>query len=182
MSLHKRVGIIGVGVFTKWLISWSFDFLLYPLIIKLFGFFAGTGTMIILSFFACYAQILFYDKTKKDWVGIETLKEVKDFKPLMLPESAIGKFFISLINQIGNFSAWIMKTSDALFFVFLSIKFDPFITVIHIRHGAHKYNGLSKRDWKVFIASLLIANFYWAIAVYMGITVVEGILLYIKQI
>jgi hypothetical protein len=180
MALHKRVGIIGLGISGKWLISWAFDFLLYPVVIANSGFLIGTCIMTILSFFVCYGLILFYDKTKKDWVGIETLKELEEFKPLPPSDVPLKNFFINGINIVGNFTAWIMKKSDALFFIFLSIKFDPFITVIHIRHGAHQYNGLSRRDWGVFLTSLLIANLYWAIAVYMGISIAEAVVSFVS--
>ncbi len=48
----------------------------------------------------------------------------------------------------------------------------PFL-VTYMRHGAHQYNGLSKRDWWIFITSTVIGNVYWTLAVYMGITLVE---------
>lgn len=131
--------------------------------------------MTLFSFLLCYSLILFYDWAKKDWIGLETLKEIEDFESKPLPDNQIGKIVISIINIIGELSAWVMKKSDAILLIVLSIKFDPFITVLHIRHGAHQYNGLSKRDWKVFITSLIIGNVYWTLAVYMGITLVEAI-------
>jgi len=182
MGLHKRVGIISLGVLTKWSISWAFDFLLYPFVLSYFGFFVGTPIMTFLSFLLCYGLILFYDGTKKDWIGIETLKEIEDFKPLPFTSNSYKNSLIELVNLVGSISAFLMKKSDALFLVFLSIKFDPFITVIHLRKGAHQYNGLSKRDWLVFITSILIGNLYWALAVLMGITLVEAILRFIHSL
>jgi hypothetical protein len=57
--------------------------------------------------------------------------------------------------------------------LYLSIKEDAFRAVIYMRHGSHQYNGMSRRDWKIFLASLMIANVYWTLAAYMGISVVE---------
>ena len=171
----KRFTTLGVGITGKWALSWAFDFILYPFILALFGFFGGTVIMTILSFIVSYGLILFYDRTKKDWLGIETLKEIEDFIPRQIPECGISKYWTSIINLVGESSAWLMKKSDTFLLVVLSIKFDPFITVIQIRHGAHQYNGLSKRDWKIFITSVIIGNLYWAIAVFMGITLAEAL-------
>ncbi len=173
--LTKRFGTISVGIFGKWAISWAFDFLLYPVVLSTYGILVGGVVMTFLSFLLCYGLILFYDGTKKDWLGIETLKEIEDFKPRPLPENEFKRSIIKIINYIGEISAWIMKKSDAVLLIFLSIKFDPFITVIHIRHGAHQFNGLSKRDWKIFITSIIIGNAYWTLAVYLGITIVQAI-------
>ena len=59
--------------------------------------------------------------------------------------------------------------------VFLSIKEDAFVTVIYMRHGSHQYNGMTRRDWKIFFTSLAIANIYWTVAAYMGISLVEWV-------
>ena len=173
MKRRRWIATLGIGLLGNWAITWAFDFLLYPFVISTYGLLIGAPVMTFLSFLICYASILFYDGTKRDWLGIETIKGLEEFNSLPIPNYVIGKIFVSIINAVGNATAWVMKKSDALAMVILSIKFDPFITVIHIRHGAHQYNGLSKRDWKVFLVSLLIGNAYWTLAVYMGITLFE---------
>lgn len=65
------------------------------------------------------------------------------------------------------------KKSDHVVFLFLSIKFDPFITTAYMRHG--KFNGMTKRDWKIFTGSLLLGNVYWTLACYMGIMLFEWV-------
>jgi hypothetical protein len=64
-----------------------------------------------------------------------------------------------------------MKKSDSIIFLFLSIKFDPFITTAYLRKGT--FSGMSKRDWKIFTGSLLFGNAYWKLACYMGVTLFE---------
>ena len=172
-TLHNRLGTLGVGVFGKWAMSWIFDFILYPFVISLFGILWGGLMMTVLSFVFCYTLVIFYDGTKKDWLGIETLKSIEDFTPRPIPSNGFQRFMIIIINTMGQFSAWLMKKSDMFLLIILSIKFDPFITVVHIRHGAHRYNGLSKRDWKIFITSLIIGNAYWSFAIFMGISTIE---------
>lgn len=54
----------------------------------------------------------------------------------------------------------------------ISIKENAFITMIYLRNGSHQYNGMARRDWRNFLASLAIANIYWTLAAYMRISVV----------
>ena len=56
-------------------------------------------------------------------------------------------------------------------FPFMSIKFDPFITTAYLRKG--KFSGVTRRDWTIFIGSLLFSNAYWTLACSMGSTLVE---------
>ncbi len=100
----------------------------------------------------------FYDWSKRDWLGIETIKSIKGYD---------GN------KKIGRITAWMMRKSDPLVFLFLSIKFDPFITTAYLRK--EKFSGMSRRDWKIFIGSLLISNAYWTLACYMGITLAEWV-------
>ena len=159
-ALVKWLSTFAVGLLGNWMMKWTFELILYPFVIYKCGVLWGGLIMIVLSFFICYATILFYDWAKRDWIGIEVLKGIKESKT----DSVIGR----LISKI-------VKKSDPVAMVFLSIKFDPFITVAYMRHGAHKYNGLSERDWKIFITSLTIGNIYWISAVYLGITVIGSI-------
>lgn len=153
----------------------GFDLILYPSVIYLYGIVWGGLVMIILSFFVTWGEFVFYDWSKKDWLGIEALKSIKDFNPKPIPKYLVGRITVSIANAVGSFTAWILKKSDPVVMVVLSIQFEPFITVIYMRHGASRYNGLSSRDWKVFIVSVLISNVYWTLAVYTGITIVESI-------
>ena len=75
--------------------------------------------------------------------------------------------------KIGRITAWVLKKSNPIVFLFLSIKYDPFITTAYLRHGANQFNGMKRRDWKIFIGSLLVSNAYWTLACYMGITLFE---------
>lgn len=172
MSKKKRIFTLGIGLLGNWALTWVVDFGVYPFVISISGILWGGLIMTAFSFVLCYFLILFYDGTKRDWLGIETLKGIEEFNPKPIPKN-FGKYFVIIYNTIGQLSAFVMRKSDALLMVVLSIKFDPFITVIHIRHGAHQYNGLSKRDWKIFISSLIISNAYWTLVVFTGITIVE---------
>jgi hypothetical protein len=152
----ERIAILGIGLLANWLMVNGFNLLLYPFIIWKLGILNGGFVMTILSFLVCYATLLFYDWSKKDWLGIETIKDVKNYD---------GS------KKVGKLTAWIMQKSDPVIFLFLSIKFDSFITTAYMRQG--KYSGMGKREWAIFMGSLLISNIYWILACYMGISLFE---------
>lgn len=155
-TAKERVTILGVGLVANWLMTNGFTFVLYPFIIWKFGIVSGGIAMIFLSFLFCYATILFYDWSKKDWLGIETIKDVKNYD---------GS------KTIGRLTSWIMRKSDPVIFLFLSIKFDSFITTAYMRRG--KFNGMGRREWVIFMGSLFISNVYWILACFTGITIFE---------
>jgi hypothetical protein len=61
-----------------------------------------------------------------------------------------------------------LEKSDPAAFFFLSVKEDAFITMVYLRHGSHQYNGMSGRDWRIFLSSLAVANIYWTLAALWG--------------
>jgi hypothetical protein len=160
-SFRERFAVLGVGLLANGVIDYSFDFILYPFVIWKMGLIRGGLIMLFLSFVTCYATFLFYDWSKKDWLGIETIKGLRDYE---------GQ------RKTGKFVSWILRQSMPLALLILSIKFDPFITTAYLRFGAHNYAGLNRRDWKIFISSLLIGNGYWTFASFMGISLLEYIL------
>jgi hypothetical protein len=155
----QRLAILGVGVLANQVFVYSFNYGIYPLVIYHYGPFKGYFIMVALSAIVCYLTILFYDWLKKDFLGIETIKEIKEYE---------GQ------HRTARFISSILKKSDLLAFLFLSIKYDPFITVVYMRKGAHKYDGLTKREWKIFTASLLVGDIYWTIVVFFSIQVITN--------
>lgn len=154
----KRFGVLGIGLLGNQIIAYGFNWVLYPFVIWKLGLKIGFPVMVVLSFVLDYGRLLFYDWSKKDWLGIEAVKELKEYEG--------GK-------KTGRFASWIMKQSELVIFVFLSIKFDSFVTTAYMRHGSNKFNGMTSRDWGVFAASLVVGNVYWAILMFTGISAVE---------
>ncbi|MFZ3138659.1 MAG: hypothetical protein WA126_14850 [Thermodesulfovibrionales bacterium] len=157
-AFRYRIAELAVGITTKDLTDRAFDYLLYPFVIYQAGILKGGLVMTFLALIANILTMKFYDWSKRDWLGIEAIKEIKTYKGT---------------RKIGRFTSWIMKKSDSLIFLFMSVKFDPFITTAYLRHGANQFNGMNRRDWKIFIGSLILSNAYWTLACYMGITLVE---------
>jgi len=165
-SLTERLGVWGVGFTANTLMVWPFDFLLYPYVIATFGWIGGGVVMTLASFIYCLLTFKFYDWAKKDWIGIETLKEVQEIK---------GQSFFSKIIGKLNKHSW-------LAFIVFSLQTDPFITTVFMREGAHQYRRLSKRDWKIFLGSLLLGNVFWTLVCGLGLETAKAFGLTIGQV
>ena len=147
----ERIGIIAVGQTFKQVEEYVFDYVVYPAVIALLGSVIGGLVMTMFSALICWLYILLYDWSKKDWLGLELLKEVRDGEE---GKGCVARF-VQRIARRGNWFA---------FFAF-SISTDPFVTTVYMRQGTEEYNGLSSRDWKIFWASVLVANLSWTIVV-----------------
>lgn len=157
-SPRERCAVLGIGLLANWVICNSFDYMLYPFVIWKMGVMRGGVIMLFLCFAACYAMFLFYDWSKNDWLGIETIKEIREYASQ---------------RRSNRLVSWILRQSTPVALLLLSIKFDPFVTTAYLRSGAHNYTGLGHRDWKIFISSLLIGNGYWTLASFMGVSLLE---------
>ena len=135
----KRLETLFVGFFVDRLVVWIIDLWIYPVVIRKYGFLQGGVYMVIISFLACYGTILIYDKMKIDWLAIEESKEAAASQ-----ESGLKR-----------------KVMQGMRFILISCAFDPFWTVVYLRDGSHQYNGLTRKDWNVFIASLVVSNLFW---------------------
>ena len=158
VAYRGRLGIWGIGLLVNKTIVYLFDYLLYPFIIWKCGIIKGGIIMTFISFLICWGTLLFYDWSKRDWIGIETIKELKEYE---------GG------NIKGRLFSWVTRKGDPVAVLILSVYFDPFVTTAYMRRGAHGYNGLGKRDWSIFIFSVLFGNFYWTLVAFTGVTLLE---------
>jgi hypothetical protein len=158
LSKNRRyIGIITVGHTAKQIEEYVFDWLLYGFVVSwatlsygpIWGALVAFLIMTPLSALVCWLYIRFYDWLKRDWLGIEVLKELKDAENT---DHWFGRFFRK-IARAGAIPA----------FIALSIYGDPFMVTVYFRHGAHTYHGLSKRDWRIFYASVLVSNAFWTL-------------------
>jgi hypothetical protein len=158
LDLKKKLSTWGIGLLGNFLIVKAIDYLAYPAAILYFGVVYGSLIMVIISIVLCLATFVFYDWAKKDWIGIETMKEMKETET----KGRVSRIFQNLL-----------KKGDLFALVVLSIKFDPFIATAYLRHGSNKFNGLSKRDWKIFIISTILSNGWWILIVWSGLSALE---------
>ncbi len=152
-----RIAEITVGYTGNWLMVKGFDLVLYPLVIFKLGILRGGVVMALLSFVICLLTLRFYDWSKRDWLGIEAIKGMKEYE---------GNHFL------GRCTAWMLRRSDWLACLLLSVKTDPFITTTYLRVGA--FSGMSRRDWKIFVASWFISNLYWTFVCFGGVSLLVG--------
>jgi hypothetical protein len=138
---------LGLGVAFNLGLSYFFFYVAYPFIIWKLGLIEGGITMTCFSAILSYIGISFYDRSGRDWFGIEIIKEKLS--------GLEGK------SRIGRLIAGQVKRGGPLTLVILSIKFDPFVTTVYLRHGQRKFKGLGFRDWIIFFSSAAIGNGYW---------------------
>lgn len=145
-----RFAQLALGVASLKAVTLCFDYLLYPFVIYRFGVLCGGAVMTLLDAITCFVTLLFYDRSKRDWLGVESLKGLRDYD---------GDSKIRLL------AAWLLRRR-AVMFVVLSLRFDAFITTIYLRRGA--YNGMTNRDWNTFRSSILLGNLCWISICFFG--------------
>lgn len=161
-QLLNRLLLFLTGATTFTVINYSFDFVLYPFALYKLGVVVGFFTMMLLSFLFCWGYFIIYDYLKRDFLGIEFSKE--KMSSIIASEDSVGLKLL-LVR--------VLRKSRAFLFVFLSIYFDPFVAVAFERKGNFAYNGLSARDWRLFIISLIISNGFWSTTVFAGLSFFE---------
>lgn len=158
-----RLHTLFVGHSANALIVYGGDYVLYPFVIFWLGLLRGFLAMSAVSFIVCWATVCFYDWSQRDWLGIEVIKEMKHYD---------GP------KRSARVLAWVLRMSDPLACVLLSIKFDPFIVTIYLRRG--RFGGMTPSDWRNFLLSWLIGNAYWSVLCFTGLSIVEGAWTWIK--
>ena len=166
-ALKSRIATLALGHTVNAVIVWMFDWAIYPSVIYFCGVLWGGLAMTVLSFLICFATMKFYDWSKTDWLGIEAMKSLRDEDKTSMLARLIG---------------WAMRHGDFLTMIFLSLKFDPFVVTAYMRKGANRYDGMNKRDWTIFVGSLVFGNLYWTLAVFSGISAFEWIWQGIKHL
>lgn len=161
MKAVFRIGELALGHVVNWLTVQGFDYVLYPFVIWRLGPLIGGGIMAMASLTICLLMLWFYDWSKRDWLGIETIKNFKN------PGEATG---------IRRILAKFLKLGEVPAFFALSIYTDPFITTAYMRKGA--FNGMTRRDWGIFLGSWIIGNGEWILILSGGIWIVRRICSY----
>ena len=158
LPFRYRVAEIAVGLTINKLMDWPFNYILYPYVIYTCGILRGGIIMMLISLLSCMLTIRFYDWSQRDWLGIEAIKDIQYYQ---------GKI------KAGRLIGWFLKRSEPVAFLFLTIWYDPFITMAYLRRG--KFNGMTRRDWMIFFGSFFLCNGYWTFACYTGITLAEWV-------
>lgn len=166
---EKQIAIIALGHTFNAIFDWFFNNPLYGYVIERFGLKDGYFIMTAASFLVCLAFIWFYDWLKVDWLGLEVAKEAQKFGPIWIRnlniQSGIGRVLWWPFSRVILFLLWAVNKGGLIAFTALSIYTDPFITTVYMRKGWGEYNGLTKRDWMIFLSSTFVSNAYWSVRV-----------------
>lgn len=160
MKLKEKAPYLMVGTLIEKTVFNGFDYILYPFMIWKYGLVIGGGIMSILSLIANYFTIIIYDKTKKDWFGIEWIKELKEY-------SGTSRYLRTL--------SWILNRGKIIVMILLSVYTNPFTTTAYMRKGVNKFNGIDGKGWVIFFTSWFIANLEWMLMVFAGVSVFKGL-------
>lgn len=142
----------GTGISSYYVFSWVYDYVVISFFLIYLGFLEGMIVIVILSMIVDLATMKFYDWLKKDWLALESIKNLEN------KEGIIGKLF-RFVRGKGVF----------LTIIILSLTSNAFIVTAYVRKGTNLYNGLSKRDWIVFVVSSILTNVYWIFVIGGGI-------------
>jgi len=156
----ERIGTMVLGHTAKTVEVFLFDTLLYGSVVTylttqfgwMFGSFVSFAIMAPLSALWCSCTIRLYDWAKLDWFGLEATKRVRD----ELSKGGQWMRLIQCIIQLGDIPAFFA-------ILFLHPLGDPFMVTLYLRKGAEKYNGLTKRDYCIFWAAVIVSNGYWTL-------------------
>ena len=150
----EKCTLIGISHIVNKLLVYPFEYVLYPYVIWKCGLIKGAIIMTLLSLLFCWATIVFYNWAKTDFLGIEILKEVREYRGF---------------NVFGKLFGWFLTKSDIGAFFFLST-YDPFMAFVYMRKSCEAFSKMKGRDWLLLISSVVIGNVYWAIAMYLGVS------------
>lgn len=150
LASRIRLWLTGIGAY--YILSWLYDYVVISFCLIYFGLWWGTAITLILSVFLDLGTLMFYDWYKKDWLAIETLKDISSQK--------------GILARIFRFSR---DKGTVITVGVLSLVGNAFLVTAYMRKEAHSYNGLAMRDWAIFLSSSLITNLYWVFLIGGGI-------------
>ena len=142
-----RLATFGIGLLIKKASDYAFDYLLYPAALIMLGYLSGGIAMTIASVVLNLLVIRAYDWAKRDFLLLETLKQLRT-----ADSTHRGKRLLAKALSKGDVAA----------FFILSWFEDAIVVTLYLRKGAGKFDGLSRRDWAIFWASTLVSNLMWA--------------------
>lgn len=164
-SRRIRLSHIALGRSLKYCFDWSFDNPFYIWLLYRYGVLSGGALATSLSVLINLLLVLWYERVKKDWLGVNVVEAIKADGHRLTSKLSSVHLLVRLVfwfpMQIFRLVIWCLKKNDGAAFFALSLYTDPFETTTFLRHG--RFDGLKRRDWLVFVGSCLVANGYWTL-------------------
>lgn len=169
-SWKKRVGfgLWGIGYTANYLIIPGFKWSFYSAVIWHLGLVQGAGVMWALSFLVCYATMRFYNWSKTDWLGIETLKNIRE-------RGAEGE------NRFCRIWGRTLSKGNPVALLILSVTSNAFLCTVYMR-SAYEYKIMTRRDWEIFSVSFVLSNTFRTAIVFSGLTAVQWMIHAVKLV
>lgn len=161
---RQRLAQIGIGHFLYATVNWLFDNVLYIFVVYRLGLIVGGAIMTMISLVLCAATLLVYERMQIDWVGAGSLVRLTS-----VPSPSWWQRIVR----------WAMRRGNVAIFLALCIFQDPFITTAYFRQG--RFDGLDGRDWRIFLGSVFLSNFYWTLRSGMAATILVSAWRWINQ-
>lgn len=143
-QLWQRLARIGTGHTLYAGFNWVFDNVLYVWVVYTLGMVKGGALMTAASFAQCALTLVVYQRMRIDWVGTGLLAEIRLKRERTRLERAL---------------VWASERHPAVIFTLLCVFQDPFITAAWFKQGS--FERLTRRDWAIFLAAVVVANLYW---------------------
>lgn len=142
--LWQRLAQIGTGHTLYAGFNWVFDNILYVWVVYTLGVLKGGALMLAASGLQCALTLVVYQRMRIDWIGTGLLAEIRAKSQRTRLERAL---------------VWASDRHPAALFTLLCVFQDPFITTAWFKQGS--FESLTRRDWTIFSASVVVANLYW---------------------
>ncbi len=142
--LWQRVAQIGIGHTLYAGFNWLFDNVLYVWVVYTLGVLKGGALMMAASGVQCAVLLVVYQRMRIDWVGVGLVTEMRT-KPQR--------------TRIARLLARASDFHPAAIFTLLCVLQDPFVTTAWLKRGS--FDRLTRRDWSIFCAAVVVANVYW---------------------
>lgn len=165
----------GWGMYEAW--NFTFDFLIWPLLQAFYGF-VGLVILILVALILNFIVLLWYQKKKVDWFGVNEVEDLKVKGHLWVHEvsnhqNLLKRFSLYIPAKMLQFMIWLLNKNDIFAFVTLSVWQDSFITTIFLRHG--RFDKLDKRDYLIFIASTIFSCLAWSVLMQAVIVTIRAV-------
>jgi hypothetical protein len=149
LRASRGFGVFGVIVVLVEGQNHVFDYVLYPAAILWLGPLLGGVIMTALALVLNYIIVVFYNRTRRDWFGLEWLKLQE-----MRESVSLG----------GVIFRWMLRLGKIPMFIAVSI-YDPAYGFILLRGRNSTGLTLTRVDWSWFLVSNLIGNLAWILVV-----------------